>query len=92
MTGRTERVRADLEEGAAKVQALRLPLAQQQQRHDVRGQRDHAEHDEQPGAHRGRGHQPPDRLDEDERRHPEQQHGIGHRRQDLRPRVPEGAP
>jgi predicted alpha-1,6-mannanase (GH76 family) len=90
--GGPERVRGDLEEGAADIQALRLPPPQQQQRHGVGAQRDHAEHDEQPGAHLGGRYQPPDRLDQDERRHPEQQHGVGHRGQDLGPGVAEGAP
>ena len=46
---RAERVRDDLDEGPAHVQAFRLAAAEQQGRRGAAGERDDTEHDHQPG-------------------------------------------
>ena len=88
---RAERVREHLQERAAHVQALLLPLHQQRQRDRVGDQADQAEDHGRAARGVGRLDEPRDRLEQDVAAHPEQQQAVGERREDLGAGVPEGA-
>ena len=81
---RAEQVVEDLQVRAADVEAGRLALRQQQQRHQVAHRADDAEDDHRARPYRFRVDQPLHGLVEDEGRKPEQDHRVHGGREDLR--------
>ncbi len=77
-----DEVAENLEVGAPHVEALPLGLAKEPQRQTVAGESHERDREHEPGLHLGRIGKPPPGLEEDERRHPEQEDRIGDRRED----------
>ena len=76
-TDAADRVGDHLHVGALDGQALRRLRSQQQRDRGVGGQSDQSHDDHRDTRHLGCLADPPDRLAQDQRRHPDQQYGVG---------------
>lgn len=90
-THRSEGVSQNLEAGALDVEALVGALAQQPKGHEGDQQSYDGHHEHWRAEDLGRVRDALDCLPDDPDGDPEQQHGVGQRRQDLQPVQPKGA-